>query len=91
MSDSKFPYAGWVLGGTMVPKLVDVVGYRWPGDSWVDTCSGFKHESEIYKTKAAAIEAGHQKLDAQRAKIAKSLETLRKKRKNLEKHAEQSK
>jgi hypothetical protein len=85
MSNATFPYQAWVLTPGFTAKEVSVTGKRWSSGSWLDTSSGTKESSELFKTRAAALKFGAQKLELAEARHARAAENLAKKRKTLEK------
>lgn len=85
MAKRKYPFAAWVLGGTFIPKPVELVDSAW-GD-WHESSSGKRYsDADLFASKGAAIKHGRKKLLELEAKIAKQQATIAKKRANLDKH-----
>lgn len=87
MTERTYPFTVWVLGGTFIPRQVELVkpsGYQ--GTHRAEN-GKYLHDSECFETKEAAIQHGHERLKDQEEKINKRLQVIAKKRANLEKHA----
>lgn len=89
MSDTVFPYKAWMLGGTFIPKEVEVYSLRWKGDlDWLATSGkACIHRDDLFKSKHEAIAEGNRRLTMQEEALAKRQQAIDKKRANLIKHS----
>ncbi|WP_062390882.1 hypothetical protein [Pseudomonas abietaniphila] len=87
MSDQTYPFVGWVLGGTFIPKQVEFISRRcWYGQDWHESKHGKDYRFEdVFSTKEQAIAHGNEKLKAMELRLAKQQTSIAKKRKNLAK------
>lgn len=90
MKTRTYPYKAWTLKPSFAPVEVELVAQSWPGllahDKW-DATEKRKHYAtdDLFPTKADAITEGWARIEKQAANLAKSLETLEKKREALRK------
>lgn len=82
----KFPYEAWVLGGTFIPKKVEIIGYKWGDKNYPHSGSKTYYWEDLYLTKEEAIASGHERLADQERILAKRQASIDKKRTNLIKH-----
>ncbi len=87
MNWQTYPYDGWVITPAFVIKKLTFTRQSWsnydrPAEAGA---KAYHRESEIFQTKADAIEAARRHLDEAQAKLVKSLENLDKKRAKLRK------
>ncbi len=85
MSERTYPYKAWVLQPSFKPAEVELVcNYGLHHD---EAAKGkiYHVERSLYPTKAAAIAAGREKIDEQRADIAKRIERINKRAAALDK------
>lgn len=84
----EYPYQAWVLTPSFAPKQVTVVEPdRW-SNGWLPTESGKHYQaSDIYATKALAIQGGWDRVATQEAALKKKVESLEKKKSVLTKNS----
>ncbi len=83
----KFPFTAWALGGTFIPKQVEITEPRWASGNWLQSSgTAVYHVSDLFETKGEAIARGREKIEQQEARIAKQQAGIAKKRANLDKH-----
>lgn len=87
--NDKFPCKAWMLGGTFIPREVEVLGLRWKSDlNWLSTSGkACIHRDDLFDTKASAIAEGKRRLIMQEETLKKRQADIDKKRSNLIKHA----
>lgn len=88
MQEQDFPRPGWVLQPSFKPKevtLIEVCGYD---KNHIETGSGkWYHKSDVYTTKAEAIQAGWARVRKQQEDLNKKQVSLNKKQEALRKAA----
>lgn len=82
MTARTFPYTAWMLSDAYVPVELTIT-HKSSGD-WVRASNGKLYDStKLHSVRAAAIDAGHLALDAQRRRLNKAMENLELRRENL--------
>lgn len=75
MSDSKFPYTGWVLTASKVPKSLTFIreGRSWGAEMKYNEAENGKAYlvRDIFRTQECAFEAGLAELNVQQQKLDK--------------------
>ena len=89
MSNKTYPFVGWVLGGTFIPKQVEFVAHRrwYGGDRHEAKFAKDQRFEDVFETKQEAVDAGHKRIEIMKARLAKQALSIEKKRENLLKHA----